>query len=266
MYEVCELERDPVLTNTAYLPASLVVAATGQGPRKFRVTAPRTVVLDAIGNLPEAGFSVEFAQELATPSISRDLCSPGVGNAAAPRENVLLTFDEVVQAGLGHIQIWEAAADVAFDTIADPLYSVDVAGLAAAAEHGHGALSNNQVLITARNIYIYIYIYIYLIYIYREREITIHTYYNIYVAIMIIVMYIYIYIYIYILGPYLPHDKSDKGRRVKQQELTITYNPHLVLINAPPPYSCFFLQTTFFNIHLLSKRPDIYQILAKTLY
>ena len=50
----------------------------------------------------------------------------------------------------------------------------------------------------------------------------------------------YIYIYIYI------------------------YNPHLGLINAPPPLFLFFLQTTFFTIHLLSKRSEIYKIMAKT--
>ena len=51
-------------------------------------------------------------------------------------------------------------------------------------------------------------------------------------------MYIYIYIYI--------------------------CNLHLGLINAPPP-ECVFLQTTFLTIHLLSQRPDIYKLLAKTL-
>ena len=42
------------------------------------------------------------------------------------------------------------------------------------------------------------------------------------------------------------------------------YNPHLGLINAPP-LILFFLQTTCFTIILLSKRPDIYKIMAKTL-
>ena len=35
------------------------------------------------------------------------------------------------------------------------------------------------------------------------------------------------------------------------------YNPHLGLINVPP-LMLFSLKTTFFTIHLLSKRPDIY--------
>ena len=42
------------------------------------------------------------------------------------------------------------------------------------------------------------------------------------------------------------------------------YNRHLGLINAPPLFICF-LQTTSFTIDLLSKRPDIYTIMAKTL-
>ena len=42
------------------------------------------------------------------------------------------------------------------------------------------------------------------------------------------------------------------------------YNRHLGLISAP--LICVFLQTTFVTIHLLSKRPDIYTILAKTLF
>ena len=42
------------------------------------------------------------------------------------------------------------------------------------------------------------------------------------------------------------------------------YNPHLGLINAPPLF-VFPLKTTIVTIHLLSKRPDIYLILAKTL-
>ena len=44
------------------------------------------------------------------------------------------------------------------------------------------------------------------------------------------------------------------------------HNPHLGLINAaPPPYLFVFFQTTFFTIHLLSKRPDICKMMAKTL-
>ena len=54
-------------------------------------------------------------------------------------------------------------------------------------------------------------------------------------------IYIYIYIYTYI------------------------YNRHLGLINAPPLF-LLFLQTTFFTIHILSKRPEVYKILAKTLF
>ena len=42
-------------------------------------------------------------------------------------------------------------------------------------------------------------------------------------------MYMYVYIYIYV------------------------YNPHLGLINAPPPYCCF-LQTTFFHILFTIKK------------
>ena len=43
------------------------------------------------------------------------------------------------------------------------------------------------------------------------------------------------------------------------------YNPHLGLINAPPPLIVVFLQTTFFTLHLLSTKTEIYNILAKTL-
>ena len=41
------------------------------------------------------------------------------------------------------------------------------------------------------------------------------------------------------------------------------YSRHLGLINAP--LFVVFLQTTFFTIYLLSKRPEIYKIMAKTL-
>ena len=41
------------------------------------------------------------------------------------------------------------------------------------------------------------------------------------------------------------------------------YNRHLGLINAPP-LIVVFLQTTSFTIDLLSKRPEIYNIMAKT--
>ena len=40
--------------------------------------------------------------------------------------------------------------------------------------------------------------------------------------------------------------------------LMITNNPNLGLVNAPPPLFVCFLQTAFFTINLLSKRPDIY--------
>ena len=42
------------------------------------------------------------------------------------------------------------------------------------------------------------------------------------------------------------------------------YNLHLGLLNAPPLF-VVFLQTTSFTIDLLSKRPEIYKIMAKTL-
>ena len=42
-----------------------------------------------------------------------------------------------------------------------------------------------------------------------------------------------------------------------------TYNRHLGLINAP--LIVFFFQTTSFTIDILSKRPEIYNIMAKTL-
>ena len=58
-------------------------------------------------------------------------------------------------------------------------------------------------------------------------------------------MYIYTYIYIYV-------------------HIRIC-NPHLGLINASPPLIFVFLQTTFLTIHLLSKRPEIYKGMAKTL-
>ena len=49
----------------------------------------------------------------------------------------------------------------------------------------------------------------------------------------------HVYIYIYIIPPWI-------NKR-------------------PPPLFLFFLQTTFFTIHLLSNRPDTYTIMAKTL-
>ena len=44
---------------------------------------------------------------------------------------------------------------------------------------------------------------------------------------------------------------------------TRTCNPHLGLINAPPLF-VFPLKTTVVTIHLLSARPEIYQMLAKS--
>ena len=76
-------------------------------------------------------------------------------------------------------------------------------------------------------VYTCVYIYIYT-----------HMYIHIYLSISLSLS-IYIYIYRY------------------------RYKPHLGLMNAP--LFVFFLQTTFVTINLLSKRPDIYTIMAKTL-
>ena len=59
-------------------------------------------------------------------------------------------------------------------------------------------------------------------------------------------MYIYIYIYVCIIYIYI-------------------YISSPPWINKRPPYLFCFLQTTFFTIHLLSNRPDIYKFMAKTL-
>ena len=63
-----------------------------------------------------------------------------------------------------------------------------------------------------------------------------------------IYMHMFVYIYIYIV----------------YNIYIYIYNRHLGLINAPP-LCCLFLQTAFFTLHLLSKRPEMYKILAKTL-
>ena len=68
-----------------------------------------------------------------------------------------------------------------------------------------------------------------------------------YIYIYNIYIYIYVYIYIYI-------------------SIIIIFLLSPPWINKrPPPLFCVFLQTTFFTIHLLSKRPEIYKIMAKTL-
>ena len=65
------------------------------------------------------------------------------------------------------------------------------------------------------------------------------------------ITYIYIYIYVHIsLSLYI---------------YIYTHNRHLGLIKFAPPYFVFFPQTTLFTIHILSNRPDIYKIMAKTL-
>ena len=77
----------------------------------------------------------------------------------------------------------------------------------------------------------------------RKQHSDIYTYTH-----MCIHIYIYIYIYTYKHYIYI---------------YIYTYNRHLGLINAPL-FFCF-LQTTFFTIHLLSKRPEVYTNMAKTL-
>ena len=72
-------------------------------------------------------------------------------------------------------------------------------------------------------------------------------------------MYMYVYIYIYIYVYTYTH--------VYIYIYICIYicNLHLGLINTPPPLILFFLQTTSFTIDLLSNRPEIYKIMAKTL-
>ena len=73
-------------------------------------------------------------------------------------------------------------------------------------------------------------------------------------------MYIHLYVYIYV-------DVCVSVCVYLSLSLSIyiyIYNRHLGLINTPPLF-VLFLQATFFTIHVLSKRPYIYTIMAKTL-
>ena len=56
----------------------------------------------------------------------------------------------------------------------------------------------------------------------------------------------------------LAGDRRRRGHNIDNRNdiIIIIINPHLGLIKAPPLF--VFLATTFFTIHLLSKRPDMY--------
>ena len=119
----------------------------------------------------------------------------------------------------------------------------------------------------------YVYIYIY-IYIERERErIGVHLFVCLFVCLFSLSLSIVFFMFLFFPFSLIPYmtlwilfertwlEYHYMFVQIAPSERAFsnnsTYNLHLGLINAPPLY-CFFFQATFFSIHLLSKRPDIY--------
>jgi len=132
------------------------------------VMIPSTAILGASGSRLAADVSVPFAHDVVPPMFQPQASHPSAGQASQS-ETLILTFDEIVQAGTGYIEIWEVSNPIVADdgnnvTVSDdfnnqtpalrpawrePSFRVDISTLIDISHAGMGTISKNDVIITA---------------------------------------------------------------------------------------------------------------------
>eukprot|EP00928_Gymnodinium_smaydae_P013329 TRINITY_DN14871_c0_g2_i1.p1 TRINITY_DN14871_c0_g2~~TRINITY_DN14871_c0_g2_i1.p1 ORF type:complete len:3371 (-),score=230.50 TRINITY_DN14871_c0_g2_i1:116-9247(-) len=136
----CNVIYDTPSGNLVFLSTDL---SSSVGAKRFKVTVPETAVLDALGNRVVASY-FEFSHEYDPPQLSVADVNPIA--VSSLQENILLSFSEVVQAGVGAFEIWEVGRGFG------PRYVIDVAKIAAVSQNGLSLFNGRKVSITPKTL------------------------------------------------------------------------------------------------------------------
>jgi methionine-rich copper-binding protein CopC len=101
---------------------------------------PTGSIRDALGNSISSTGTYSFYQEASAPTMDTAASNPGNGQNANLKENIVLSFNEVVQAGSGKFQLWSR------DTTDALAFEVDVAAVAGTSPTRTDAASGNNVM------------------------------------------------------------------------------------------------------------------------
>jgi hypothetical protein len=112
--------------------------------RKFQVLIPTGSIRDALGNSVSSTASYSFYQEASAPTMDTSGSNPANGQNANLKENIVLAFNEVVQAGAGKFQLFSR------DTTDALAFEIDVAAVAGTSPTRTDAASGNKVMAGSR--------------------------------------------------------------------------------------------------------------------
>eukprot|EP00928_Gymnodinium_smaydae_P082863 TRINITY_DN6613_c1_g1_i3.p1 TRINITY_DN6613_c1_g1~~TRINITY_DN6613_c1_g1_i3.p1 ORF type:complete len:3740 (+),score=726.59 TRINITY_DN6613_c1_g1_i3:1432-12651(+) len=151
-FRICEVRVPPARPSTMVIYSEFSAL---EGARRFKVSIPAQALKDSHGNARLENFTASFAQDASGPEIVHKASIPPMGGEVAPEANIVLSFNEVVQAGRGHFYISEYNKT---NAMGEPeelklRFAVDVARVAKGAAAGAMPLiSGHQVVITPRSL------------------------------------------------------------------------------------------------------------------
>jgi hypothetical protein len=90
-----------------YSPQGLGTLSQGSA-RQFEVTIPASALKDIRGNTGIQSEMASFEHETLAPTVFPDACNPPFDWAGSRYENIVLAFNEVVQAGTGSFEIYSS--------------------------------------------------------------------------------------------------------------------------------------------------------------
>lgn len=144
----CQARFDTPSTNLLrlYAPTAFATTATG-ATKQFQVLIPLSGIKDTWGNQNTVQISYSFEHELLAPTLDTWNSNPrNMRNDASTQENIVLAFNEVVQAGTGCFEIWDEVDEDG------PKWYVDVEKISEVSTAGHNVISGKHVSITPRTL------------------------------------------------------------------------------------------------------------------
>jgi hypothetical protein len=140
-FSVCEIKFDtPSSDLLRVYSATALSTSSVASARKFQVLIPTGSIKDALGNSVSSTESYSFYQEATAPTMDTSGSNPANGQNANLKENIVLAFNEVVQAGGGKFQLWSR------DTTDALAFEIDVEAVAGTSPTRTLASSGNMVM------------------------------------------------------------------------------------------------------------------------
>jgi hypothetical protein len=146
-FAVCEVKYDTTGGNLVRLYSLMSFSTSSSAAaKKFEVTIPTTSVKDVLGNAPAVTATYAFRHESELPTLDASNSNPSHTASGAVKENIVLAFNEVVQAGEGSFEIWKLASTDSRE------FSVGVSKLTSASVDGHNIIAGSRVSITPKTL------------------------------------------------------------------------------------------------------------------